>query len=189
MNFAYLDARDIMERLIGPVHEPLVPETCELDDSWKKFEKELGKFKLECAVVQRELNHLMTELDRKRDDVDQLRAASEGVTNQDLKVVLENMIDNYVVDSGLSALTQQCRELMGRYEAMNKVLKDTNAERYASFTCFVCMERMVNLFLEPCGHVICDQCWARTPARGAPHLTCPGCRSDVRAARKIFTLS
>ena len=189
MNFAYLDARDIVERLIGPVPEPLEPEPCELEESWKNFEKELSKYKLEWATTHRDLKERMAELNQKREDVTHLRASLEGLTNPDLKVALENMIDNYEVDSGIAALTQQCRELMGRYEEMSRVLRDTNAERYAKFTCFVCMDALVDTFLDPCGHVICSRCWALTPVRDVAGPPCPGCRSLVSRAKKIFTLS
>lgn len=180
MNFAYL-----AEYVLHPPSELIEPIPCELDENWKNFEKELAKFKKEFATVQRDLTVAQAELAMKREDATHLRTALGCISDQDLKANVENIIDNYEVDSGAAALTQQCRELAGKSEEMRKVLKDTNPERYASFTCFVCMERPIDLFLDPCGHVMCTSCWTRTTNK----LNCPGCRGRVHEPKKIFTLS
>ena len=180
MNFAYL-----AEYVLNPPSESITPILCELDDNWKNFEKELSKFKKEFAVVQRDLAMARAELSVKREDSMHLRTVLGCLSDPDLKASVENIVENYEVDSGAAALTQQCRELAGRLDEMLKVLNDTNPERYASFTCFVCMERHIDLFLDPCGHVMCTSCWTRTTNK----RECPGCRGLVHEPKKIFTLS
>lgn len=189
MNFAYLDPRDILERVLQPPTEPLEPVPCELDERWKNFEKDLAKYKRELATAQRDLVIATADLTVRREDILHMRSVIDGMANPKLKEKLEEVVDNHEVEEGIDALTLQCRELMGMTAAMERVLKDTNAERYASFTCFVCMDRLVELFIDPCGHVICAPCWARTPVRDVSGPTCPGCRGAVRGAKKIFTLS
>ncbi len=185
MNFAYL-----AEYVLAEPDVPITPAPCELNTEWKNFEKELSKFKTEFAVAQRDLALAKMELLQKREDITHLNAALGCLSNPELKVSIENIIENYEIDSGINDLVGRCEELAGRVEEMRKVLKDTDAARYASFTCFVCMERPIDLFLDPCGHVICERCWSRTPRReGFSVPDCPGCRSRVRNAHKIFTLS
>lgn len=185
MNFAYLDARELLGAVLQPPPPALEPITCELDEKWKNFENELGKFKHELSTAQRDLSQAQAELAIKREDILHMRSVIDGLSDADLKETLAEVVDNHEVEKGIPALTQQCRELMGRVDAMQKVLMDTHAERYASFTCFVCMDRLVNLFLDPCGHVMCERCWART----ANKRECPGCRGAIRDPKKIFTLS
>ena len=180
MNFTYLT-----EYVLNPANEPVAPIPCELDDSWKNFEKELSKFKKEFATVQRDLAMAKATLVMKREDSTHLRTALGLIGDMDLKANVENIVDDYELTSGIDALTQQCGELAGRAEEMRSVLKDTNPERYASFTCFVCMEHPIDLFLDPCGHVMCTACWTRTNNK----RECPGCRTGLVSARKIFTLS
>ena len=91
---------------------------------------------------------------------------------------------SYESDEGLSALTQQYGKLRGQYDAMIKVLENTQADRYEKFTCFICQDRLVDLFIDPCGHVVCEPCWVRT----RDHTKCPGCRVAVAGARKIFSM-
>lgn len=185
MNFAYLDPRELLEHVLQPPLPPIEPVPHVLDERWKVFEKELAKYKQELATVQCDLARAMAELSIKREDVLHMRSVIDGMTNPKLKESLEEVVDKHEVDEGIPALTQQCRELMGISMEMQKVLKDTCAERYASFTCFVCMDRLVDLFLDPCGHVMCERCWIRT----ANKRECPGCRGAIRDAKKIFTLS
>jgi len=185
MNFTYLDPRDLLERVLQPPTEPLEPIPCELDETWKNFEKELSKYKRDLAATRRDLAMATAQLAIKREDILHMRSVIDGMTNPRLKESLEKVVDKHEVEEGIEALTLQCRELMGVAHEMQKVLKDTDAERYASFTCFVCMDRLVDTFLDPCGHVMCGPCWVRTVNK----RECPGCRGAIRDTKKIFTLS
>jgi hypothetical protein len=186
MNFAYIDADPsaLLSSLFRPV-EPIDAIPCELDQSWIAFEKELGIFKKKYSKVNNDLALALSELNAKKDDISIMKSILDNLTSLGLKESVKSIVDKYESSEGISALTRQCGELKGNLEAMKKVLKDTNAERYAKFTCFVCMERNIDLFFDPCGHVICEPCWVRTRNKE----TCPGCRGRLQAARKIYTLS
>ena len=184
MNFAYIDTVTALGSLFRPSYS-IDPIPCELDDEWIAFEKVLGNFKSKYSVVQTELAIKTIEYREKKAELELLKNTADCVSSTDLKDSLSDLIYKYESDEGLSALTQQCGEIKGKLEAMKKVLSETNPERYAKFTCFVCMDRDVDLFFDPCGHVICDMCWARTVNRE----TCPGCRTHLHGARKIYTLS
>lgn len=184
MNFAYLDARSLLDQVLGFQPEHIEPVQHELEPEWIEFEKELGKFKQEFAQVSMELAMKKAELNDKKADLAQLRAAADNITSDDLKATVLSIIDNTEAGEDVQTLTQQCRELMGKMIAQQKVLKDTGAERYAKFTCFVCMDRLVELFFDPCGHVICERCWMNTRDK----TVCPGCRQPTRGAMKIYTM-
>ena len=185
MNFTYLDPRELIERVLQPPDEPLEPIPCELDEKWKNFEKELSSYKRDLIGARRDLAMATAQLTIKREDILHVRSVIDGMANPRLKESLEKVVDNHEVEEGIEALTTQCRELMGAVHEMQRVLKDTDAERYASFICFVCMDRLVDTFLDPCGHVMCGPCWVRTVNK----RECPGCRGAIRDAKKIFTLS
>jgi hypothetical protein len=185
MNFTYLDPRELLEHVLQPPAPPLEPIPCELSEKWKNFEKELGEYKLELATERHHLAMAKAELSIKREDILHLRSVIDGLGDTGLKDRLEEVVQEHEEKVGIETLTQHCRELMGQVTEMERVLKDTHAERYASFICFVCMERPVDLFLDPCGHVMCGSCWVRTLNK----RECPGCRGALRDAKKIFTLS
>lgn len=185
MNFAYLDARSLLESVLAPPIEPVDPIPCVLDENWNELEKSLVNFKREYAKTRVDLAKRMAELSEKREEINIVKMMLDNVTSQDLKERLDTMIEDHETEHNLQGLTQECGELSGRSQAMKKVLQDTDAERYARFTCFVCMDRLIDLFIEPCGHVICEPCWSRTQNKSV----CPGCRSRLIGTKRIFTLS
>ena len=190
MSFSYINpAAAILEMSMEAlgvhsehVRVPTIP--CELDESWKEFEKELGKFKRELARVRRDANQKYAQLNEIQKSSQLARLLVDNLPSDDLKVRVASVIDSYESDEGLSALTQQYGKLRGQYDAMIKVLENTQADRYEKFTCFICQDRLVDLFIDPCGHVVCEPCWVRT----RDHTKCPGCRVAVAGARKIFSM-
>lgn len=184
LGYAFLDARSILEGFMKPPQDPVQPIPCELGPEWHEFEKVLENFKKKFALARVEAVERISVLNEKKEELNVLRMMLEHVNSQGLKDSLEEVIDKYETEEGLSALSQQCGEALGKIEAMKKVLMDTGAERYGKFTCFVCMDRLVDLCLDPCGHVMCERCWASTRDK----TTCPGCRQHLHTARKIFTL-
>lgn len=186
MNFAYLDARGLLESLLAPPPaDPVIPEPCELDAEWKDFEKELGNFKSKFVKTRAELTRLTTALNTQREEINVIKMMIENVSSDGLKAKLSELVDKHESEQDIEELTQKCRVVAGRLEAQKRVLMDTNAEKYGKFTCFVCMDRLVDLFIDPCGHVICERCWVRTPTKDK----CPGCRATPNAIRKIFTMN
>jgi Prokaryotic RING finger family 4 len=186
MNFAYIDPISLLESvMVSPPPEPINPEPCELDDRWTTFETQLGEFKNEFAKARIDYSQKYTELTQKKEELNVFKMLIENIQSPGLKDRLLELVDNYESEEGVAALTQQCREAAGKVEAMKKVLHDTSAERYGKFTCFVCMDRLVDLCFDPCGHVICERCWSSTRCKA----TCPGCRARLVGARKIFTMS
>ena len=187
MNFAYLDSRSLLESILVPAlhtEAPIQPVPVELEQHWKDFEKELGNFKLEFAKARAELTKLNAKYSEKKEETNVIRMVLDNVNSQGLKDTLSTLLDNYEQEEGIDALALQCREAAGKVDAMKKVLVDTNPERYAKFTCFVCMDRLVDMFIDPCGHVMCDGCWLRTRDKDR----CPGCRTLVHGVRKIYNM-
>ena len=185
MNFAYLDARSLLESVLTPPMEPIETIPCILDENWEALDKALSSFKREYAKVRADLASKLAELTEKKEEVNVLKMMLENVASDNLKERLTTMIEDYENEQDLEGLKRECGELTGRSQAMKKVLQETDAERYGKFTCFVCMDRLVDLFIEPCGHVICEPCWARTQNKA----TCPGCRTRLNGTKRIFTLS
>jgi len=188
MNFAYIDARSLLEGVLQ-THTPaetrvdVVPH--DLEPEWIQFEKELSNFKQKFIVALNDAQRKRTRLDEKVEELNVVKMMIESVTSPSLKDMLASVVDSWETEEGIDALSQQCGEAMGKAEAYKKVIFDTNAERYAKFTCFVCMDKMIDLFIDPCGHVICERCWVRTTNK----THCPGCRTRLIGAKKIFTLN
>jgi rubrerythrin len=187
MNFSYLDPRGLIENLLGPLPEPLRidPEPFELPETWHEFEMELSNFKKEFSQARAEYVKMFSKLQQRHEEVNVLKMMQENINSDDLKERITQMIQECEAQESVQRLSHDCSVSAGKVEAMKKVLLDTNSERYAKFTCFVCMDRLVDLFIDPCGHVICEPCWTRTQNKE----TCPGCRTRMTGIKKIFSLS
>jgi rubrerythrin len=186
MNFAYIDTRHFLDVLGGPpVHVHVEPTPCTLDASWTEFEKQLANFKKEYAKTRAEYIKTLSRLQERQEEINVIKIMTENVTSDDLRGRLNTILVDFENHEALTDLTEHCSELAGRTEAMKKALLDTNADRYGKFTCFVCMDRLVDLFIDPCGHVICESCWTRTQNKD----TCPGCRTRMIGTKRIFSLS
>jgi hypothetical protein len=57
----------------------------------------------------------------------------------------------------------------------------TEADIMSKYMCFVCLERPVDTFIDPCGHVVCQSC----SSRSSLHV-CPFCRGSVRQFRTMY---
>ena len=196
MSFAYIDpSQAILEMTLEAMggFAPLAPRArnpdvptipCELSPEWIDFEKELGNFKRLFSKEKRDLMTKLSELEELQKSAQISKLIIDTVPSESLKAKLVSVVDNYESESGIVALTQQCGEIKGRVEEMEKVLQDTEAERYAKFICLICQDRLIDLFIDPCGHTVCTTCWMNTRVKH----TCPGCRGDIHAVKKIFNM-
>ena len=183
MNFSFLMDAYLMEALRDrPV---ITPDEVELSDDWKAFEELLGSKKKEYVRMKNQVTSMYSELNQKIRQIETLKkmqTTMEGST--DLKAKMAEMVDSFESEQNIPAIKQNIAALEGKVLAVEKVLVNTNASNYAKFQCFVCMERYVELFLDPCGHMMCETCWYRTNSQN-----CPGCRTAVKCPRKIYTLN
>jgi len=157
----------------------------ELDQRWLEFESNLGEFKLEFSKARAELTKASHAFKNKFEDINYLKLIIENVTSPELKDRISTLIEEFEFSEDVADVSKRYSEAIGRVDAMKKVLLDTNVERYAKFMCFVCMDRLVDYFIEPCGHVICDGCWLRL----SNHDMCPGCRGPCHGVKKIFSMT
>lgn len=196
MQFAYLDDAIPIESMIGSLLQDLrlprsaedtgAPEV-ELSNEWTEFKQTLFQFQQEYARTRKEASDVDYDVKHKITELSTLRnMASIFTDGSDLKVRVSDMIQQFEIDNDIPGLTSRLAELRGTAAAQRGVLEGTNAEAQVKFQCFVCMDRYVDLCLDPCGHVLCNTCWSRLPTTDR---RCPGCRSAPRKAIKIFTLS
>lgn len=179
MDLALFDFR----RLLQP---PLVvePEHVELDDSWHEFEKDLSEFKTKYHAERVELSKLLGMLTKHRDELNMIKHTINSIYNQDTIDLLKEVYNKRSEDSNIEEIEQNAAIVCGKVRAMKKILHDTNAEKFNRFLCSICMDNMVDTFLDPCGHVFCEHCLVKTINR----TNCPGCRALINQPKKIYTI-
>jgi hypothetical protein len=198
MQFSYLESgadpldnlmgtliQNIAHRMRGPATvDDVVPEV-ELPEDWKTFAETLSNYKLKYGVSLKELRDAEAELKRKKVELAALVEAEKLVESTGLKESLQIMIEEYKEDEKVTEYEESVKYLKGQCKAIKEVLENTNAEQMIKFQCFVCMERPVDTFMDPCGHLMCSTCWRRS---STTNPMCPGCRAQTRP-KKMFFLS
>lgn len=198
MQFSYLEAGaeplvNLMGTLIHRMRdnqpastavEEVVPEV-ELNEDWKNFGKTLSNYKLKYGVCLKELRDAEVELKRKKAELSALVDTEKVVETTDLKESLQSMIEDYKDKEKIPEYEDLVKYHKGQCKAIRDILQNTNAEQMIMFQCFVCMERPVDTFMDPCGHLLCSTCWRRS---SMTNPTCAGCRAQTRP-KKMFFLS
>jgi hypothetical protein len=194
MQFSYLDGQENLDSIMGtilnslthrladPTPDDTAPEI-ELPDDWKTFNETLTSYQRKYNLTVKEARETEMELVRKRSELKALKDAEKVLQDSPLKTKLTDMIAEFERVEEVDNFEHLLESLRGTCKSMKKVLENTNPEHLSKFQCFVCMDRSVDTFLDPCGHVLCTTCWRRNTSR-----VCPGCRASVHP-KKIYLLS
>jgi hypothetical protein len=168
-------------------NDPPVPEVLpeiQLPKRWYDFEKTLSEFKKEYLSIRYSIYKENISLKSRSRDIQELDNIKNSTESPDLRTRLESLLEDYDKVGDMEKKKENILNMKANFLAMEKVLKDTNASEFEKFRCFVCMEKYVDTFLDPCGHVLCEECLVKSNS-----ANCPGCRAHVQSARKIFTLN
>lgn len=164
-----------------------IPETpVELDESWNNFQKILSEFKLKYRQVVQEYSMYKKNVESINKKTYIARLISERVDDEILRTKLLSVIESEEIEERLSEHLAECAKKKAIVNEMKKILEDTHAEEYAQYMCPICTDKGVNLFMDPCGHVICEECSLKINPRDRGK--CPVCRTVLRGARKIYTI-
>ena len=123
-------------------------------------------------------------LHAKKEKASHMLSVLDKLGNKDVKYVkmLSEVVEQFDRDECITEDAEKLKEKTTKMLSLRNVFslcKDVDV--MSSYMCFVCLERPVTEFIDPCGHVICGQC----SQRSALHV-CPFCRGSVRQYRKMF---
>jgi hypothetical protein len=91
---------------------------------------------------------------------------------------LGRLIDRFEEDEHLEEFKTAMNDQLAKFQNLKSIISmDDVGEKYM---CFTCLERSVEMFLDPCGHVSCTQCQPRFGT------SCPFCRVAVTPKRMFL---
>lgn len=182
INMTMLLLADMLDDLLHNVPSVQVPDV-ELSDEWKDFEQTLGKFKKEYVDTRNTLRLKNIEFNKILNDTTVMNNVSSIILSQELQDKMKFLIEEYKIAHKFEEKKNEAYKLLGLVNGMEKVLVNTNSKRYSQFTCSVCMDRMVDTFLDPCGHLACERCMIRTATSD-----CPMCRTPIQMKKMYPTM-
>jgi len=123
-------------------------------------------------------------LHSKKEKASNMLCILDKLGNKDVKYVhmLKEVIEQFDRDECITEDAEKLKEKTTKMLSIRNVFSlCKDADVMSSYMCFVCLERPVTEFIDPCGHVICDHCSTRSALQ-----VCPFCRGSVRQYRKMF---
>lgn len=145
---------------------------------------QLNKLKQEYLDIVPEVLVEFFKLQDKKDKASRILNIIEQFGNKDLLYVkqLEELVEQFDKDEGITEHAEKLKEKAKKMVALRKVFSlCAETDIMSNYMCFLCLERPIDMFIDPCGHVICKTCSERSNL-----LVCPYCRVSVRQYKKMF---
>jgi hypothetical protein len=123
-------------------------------------------------------------LHSKKEKAGHILSIIDKLGNKDLKYVemITRLVEQFDKDEKISEMAEDLKEKTNKMLSIRNVFSlCKDADVMSGYMCFVCLERPVTIFIDPCGHVICEQC----STRSALHV-CPYCRGSISRYKKMF---
>ena len=182
MNMALL-AELLSEAIQPPMVRSVYPQIPEvqLPEKWLKFEETLGEFKQEYKKTLIQLRECEKTLSDMMNDISVIQNSVSAIQDPLMQTEMMSLAERYKHEHGYQAKQDEAAQLAGTVRAMENVLAQTNARKYNQFTCSICMEHLVDTFLDPCGHMFCEACVLRLK-----NIQCPTCRTRF-IPKRIYT--
>lgn len=124
------------------------------------------------------------KLQDKKDKASCMLKIIEQLGNKDVLYVqqLTDLVEQFEKDEGITEQAERLREKTKKMMALRKIFSlCADTDIMSNYMCFLCLERPIDTFIDPCGHVICKPCSERSNL-----LVCPYCRASVRQYKKMF---
>lgn len=124
------------------------------------------------------------KLHSKKEKASLMLSVIDKFGSKDVKYVqmLSDVVEQFDRDECITENASELKEKTAKMLSMRNVFSlCTDVDVMSNYMCFVCLERPVTMFIDPCGHVICEQCSTRSALQ-----VCPFCRTSVRQYRKMF---
>jgi hypothetical protein len=157
-------------------------------DEFKDFSdiaKQLNEFrKQSVALKQRwsEVSNRVRNYDTERAKIDE--TIKFFPDDEAWKARILEVKDVYTKQAQYDKAKEELADLDAQLNATETISKEFKISATRDFTCAVCYENPVNLFLDPCGHMTCGPCWSKVPNRhDGKH--CPCCRAPS-VGKKIY---
>lgn len=185
MNYTELDEGD--DNVYIDIHTkldvlktlPPCPEIEEISDDIQSDAASFQKLKTEYTQT---IDHLYTTQKRFHDVVQKVNSlksiletfSSSGKYVDDLSKVIEQFQE----DENIDEIKNDIHETTKRFQMLRRVLNISDIGE--EYMCFTCLQRKVDTFLYPCGHVMCNICSITI------RDLCPFCRQTDIKKCKMF---
>lgn len=188
MNFSYLEEGEVYTPIDQTFHDKLnhikyfrltatdsdkPPVDCNIHQMIGDYKKAVDKLI--------EVQHKVDLLEK---EIGAFSALAEKLGEKGYTEKLKEIIDEFKEDAGLEELKMEYTETwadVSKYQGAFALCKEADIDN--KYVCFVCVERSINVFIDPCGHTMCDECSKKISNK------CPMCRATINKKCTLFMSS
>lgn len=190
MNFAEIDVdedaehkilmMDTYERLLR-LRNVLEAEPVQADPPDGDLLQRIQTLRTEYQELAQEILIEYEKLAVKKQRADTLLSFIDRIGEHKYAEQMRDLVTQFDRDEGMSDLAESVRTKLKRLIGMKRVFElCTECDVASKYMCFLCLDRTIDTFINPCGHVICEPCANKT------RNVCPFCRATVHRFEKMF---
>ena len=183
MQYAELDQEEAVDtmgitELIGNIRDYFDVDE-DHDEVDQEYVKTFEKFREEYTACMRQYLKAAKDFDGKSER----RRTLENflaLLNDNYKDKAIELVDQFIQVEKLEETKKEMETLQKKVRIFYntaRYIKDLNVNDYL---CYVCLERGISMYIEPCGHVLCKSCSEGTLQ------SCPFCRADINCFKKLL---
>jgi len=156
------------------------PIEYEMPEEWTNLLEETTGLVDEYIECNKQASLAKRKITRKYDNIKMMHHNIHVLDDSSLKDEYVALLDKYELELNLPEDMTTLRKLLGKRNALKKVLRMNKHEDIRA--CPICCETEVQKFLDPCGHTFCGPCLSKSP----PNNKCPVCRTKYNNVRQLF---
>ena len=99
-----------------------------------------------------------------------------------LKEILENKIEEYYTNLNLDSLNANYNEMYINFEKVKSKINMITGNIIPTTICSICLENQIEFFIDPCGHTLCKICKDKCEISTNCHI----CRLTKRGYKRLY---
>lgn len=150
--------------------------------------KDLCDFRQQVRVINRKHQDLNMSVGICEKDVatlEEIKMFLRGEEHAEWSKKVDELIEMYKKVSEFEDKKKELQTLEEQKAISDTITSEFKIQPNQAGTCVLCYEKQIEVFLDPCGHVCCAECWKKAD-RGA-RTPCPCCRTTV-TKKKMYLI-
>ena len=148
--------------------------------------KQLDEFRTQTVALKQRWREVNNRVLSYRTEIAKIDEMERFLTSdEDWQTRVRELKDEYIKRVQYEKESQELETLEEQLGATDKITREFKVQVRQEFTCMLCYESDVKLFLDPCGHMTCTACWSKVAPITPETKKCPCCRTAVKA-KKIY---
>ena len=181
MQYSFIESIPSAEGDIGNF-DSLIEYRTEDFEEFQNLVKDLCEFRKKIRDINHTHKQKLKQVEQLHHDLAEIDSIHNYLdTDEVWKEKVIELKNYYLEKTKYDEVKAELAELEHQKDIMENIKSEFKIQTTQTSMCSICSERPVNVFLDPCGHVSCDQCI--NSLSGRRDSSCPFCRGAFTQKR------